>query len=176
MKHYSLFGTIPQALGHAEDRNPTLRPRCMLGRLSPDRQAQRQGWWRCLVIVLLFPLAMGGCYWLKYGKLMRTHIDLLVSMAKKMSDLLEDHQTISMEEFTYPLDRARDFVRIVSSRYAERRSLQAFSRFLDAYAELVKEIDRLRGQSADVTAFRERVAALREQGEQVKALLAEEER
>ncbi len=119
---------------------------------------------------------MGGCYWLKYGKLMRTHIDLLVSMAKKMSDLLEDHQTISMEEFTYPLDRARDFVRIVSSRYAERRSLQAFSRFLDAYAELVKEIDRLRGQSADVTAFRERVAALREQGEQVKALLAEEER
>jgi len=176
MKHYSLFGTIPQALGHAGDRNPTLRPKCMLGRLSPDRQAQREGWWRCLVIVLLFPLAMGGCYWLKYGKLMRTHIDLLVSMAKKMSDLLEDHQTISMEEFTYPLDRARDFVRIVSSRYAERRSLQAFSRFLDAYAELVKEIDRLRGQSAGVTAFRERVAALRKQGEQVKALLAEEER
>jgi hypothetical protein len=93
-----------------------------------------------------------------------------------MSDLLEDHRTISMEEFTYPLDRARDFVRIVSSRYAERRSLQAFSRFLDAYAELVKEIDRLRGQSADITGFRERVAALREQGEQVKTILAEEER
>src|SRR5713101_2211526 len=104
MRHYSLFGTIPQALGQAEDRHLTLRPECMLGRLSPDRQAQRQGRWRCLLIVLLLPLAIGGCYWLKYGKLMRTHIDLLVSMAKKMSDLLEDHQTTSLEEFTYPLD------------------------------------------------------------------------
>ncbi|HJY79685.1 MAG TPA: hypothetical protein VKK81_01170 [Candidatus Binatia bacterium] len=177
MRHYSLFGTIPQAFGSTGDRNPTLHPRCMLGRLSPDRQAQRKQWWLYLGVAVLFPLAVGGCYWLKYGKLMRTHIDLLVSMSKKMSDLLEDHRAITlnmMDEFSYPLERARDFVRIVSSRYAERRSLSAFSHFLDTYAELVKEIDRLRVQNGDATAFHERVAALREQGEQVKTILAEE--
>ncbi len=149
----------------------------MLGRLSPDRQAQRKDWWLYLVVALLFPLALAGCYWLKYGKLMRTHVDLLVSMSQKMSDLLEDQRAITpnmMDEFSYPLERARDFVRIVSARYAERRSLPAFSHFLDTYAELVKEIDQLRVQHGDATAFGERVAALREQGEQVKAILVEE--
>jgi len=152
----------------------------MLGPLSPDRQDRRPGWRRVFGVtslLLLFPLAMSGCYWLKYGKLMRTHIDLLVSMAKKMGDLREDHRTISMQEFSYPLDRARDFVRIVSSRYAERRSLQAFNSFLDTYAELVKETDRLQEQRDEtINGFRDRVAALQEQGEQVKALLAEEEK
>jgi hypothetical protein len=177
MKHYSLFGTIPQELGRVGDRSSPLHPVCMLGPVSPNRQAQRKGWWHYLVMILLVLLAMGGCYWLKYGKLMRTHIDLLISMSKKMSDLLEDRQAITpkmMDEFSYPLERARDFVRIVSPRYAKRRSLLAFSRFLDTYAELLKEIDRLRVQSDDPTAFRERVATLREQGEQMKAILTEE--
>jgi len=149
----------------------------MLGPLSPHRQARRKGWWYSPVIVLLVLLALGGCYWLKYGKLMRTHIDLLISMSKKMSDLLEDQRAVTpnmMDEFSYPLERARDFVRIVSSRYAKRQSLQAFSHFLDTYAELLKEIDRLRLQHDDTTAFRERVVALREQGERVKAILVEE--
>jgi hypothetical protein len=149
----------------------------MLGPLSPHRQARQTGWWHSLVIVLLVLLLTGGCYWLKYGKLMRTHVDLLVSMSKKMSDLLEDQRTITpnmMDEFSYPWERARDFVRIVSPRYAERRSLQAFSRFLAIYAELLKEIDRLRLHNDDTTAFGERVTALRAQGEQVKAILVEE--
>ena len=128
-------------------------------------------------MLLFVSLALGGCYWLKYGKLMRTHIDLLLSMSKKMSDLLEDHRAITpnmMDEFSYPLERARDFVRIVSSRYAERRSLQAFTHFLDTYAELLKEIDQLRVQDGDPTAFHEKRTTLREQGEQVKTLLKEE--
>jgi len=177
MRHYSLFGTIPQELDRAGGRNPTLHPICMLGSLSPDRQARQKGWRYGLVLVLLAPLAMGGCYWLKYGKLMRTHVDLLVSMAKKMGDLLEDRRAITpnlMDEFSYPWERARDFVRIVSPRYAGRRSLQEFGRFLDIYAELLKEIDRLRLHNDDTTAFRERVTALRAQGERVKAILVEE--
>jgi len=110
---------------------------------------------------------------------MRTHIDLLLSMAKKMSDLLEDHQAMTppmMSEFSYPLERARDFARIAGQRYAERQSLQAFSHFLDAYAELLKETDRLRVLNGDLTDFRARVTTLREQGAQVKAILADEER
>jgi len=149
----------------------------MLGPLSPYRQARRKRRWYYLILPLLFLLTLDGCYWLKYGKLMRTHIDLLLSMAQKMSDLLEDHQTITsnmIDEFSYPLQRARDFVRIVSSRYAERRSLQAFTHFLDTYAELLQEIDRLRVQNSDTTAFYEKLSALREQGEQVRSILKEE--
>jgi len=150
----------------------------MLGPLSPNRQDQRPGVRRAFIVVtallLFFPLSVSSCYWLKYGKLMRTHIDLLLSMAKKLSDLLEDHRPISRQEFSYPLERARDFVRIVSSRYAGRRSLQAFNDFLDTYAEVVKEADQLQRQNEDTGGFRSRVTALQEQGEKVKALLAEE--
>lgn len=151
----------------------------MLGPLSPDRQGQRRSWSCALVVtsaLLLLPLAVGGCYWLKYGKLMRTHVDLLLSMARKMNDLLEDRRTISMQEFSYPLERARDFVRIVSSRYAERQSLQAFKSFLDTYAELVKEADRAQGRDEGTGEFRDRFTVLREQGEKVKAILTEEGR
>lgn len=155
----------------------------MLGRPSPDRQARqphRQHSRRIfLLLALLLPLELGSCYWLKYGKLMRTHVDLLLSMAKKMSDLLEDRRTVTptlMDEFSYPLERARDFARIVRPRYAERRSLQAFALFLDSYTALVREMDRLRLQPQDMTGFRERVVALREQGTQVTAILVEEGR
>ncbi len=153
----------------------------MLGCFSPHRQGQ-QSPCRGLGLVLwlllfLLPLAVGGCYWIKYGKLMRTHIDLLLSMAKKMHDLLEDRQTITlamMDEFSYPLERARDFRRIASQRYAGQRSLHAFSRFLDLYAELVHEVDRLRVVDGDVAGFHKRFATLQEHGAQVKAILAEE--
>jgi hypothetical protein len=154
----------------------------MLGFPSPDRQA-RQGRWRhrprvAVLGVLLFPLAVGGCYWLKYGKLMRTHVDLLISMADKMTHLLEDGRAVTptmMNEFSYPLDRARDFVRIVHPRYVERKSLQAFGPFLDAYEVLVHDMDRLRLQhEKDVNGFRHRVEAVKAQGERVKAILVEE--
>ena len=156
---------------------------CMLGRLSPYRQApqpNRGACWRQIVfsLVLLFPLVLGGCYWLKYGKLMRTHVDLLISMAKKMGDMLEDHRPITpamMEEFSYPLERARDFVRIVSPRYEERQSLHAFNNFLAIYAKLVEETDRLRVASEGTLNFRHQIQALQEQGERVKMILAEEE-
>src|SRR6266446_1671402 len=139
----------------------------MLGRPSPDRQAQqpprRDSRWLLSLLALLLLLVLSGCYWLKYCRLMRTHIDLLLSMAKKMSDLLEDHQAITppmMSEFSYPLERARDFARIAGQRYAER----------------LKETDRLRVLNGDLTDFRARVTTLREQGAQVKAILADEER
>jgi hypothetical protein len=150
----------------------------MLGPLSPHRQDRRpevrRAFMLATALLLFFPLSISGCYWLKYGKLMRTHIDLLLSMARKLNDLLEDHRPIVPQEFSYPLERARDFVRIVSSRYAGQRSLQAFNDFLDAYAEVVKEADRLQRQNEDRSGFRKRVAALQEQGEKVKAILAEE--
>ncbi|MGH7960208.1 MAG: hypothetical protein ACRERD_00085, partial [Candidatus Binatia bacterium] len=159
-------------------RDVTPRIPVMLGSSSPDRQARPfRHPQRLILLVPLLLLALSGCYWLKYGKLMRTHIDLLLSMSKKMSELLEDRRTITptmMNEFSYPLARARDFARIVGPRYAARRSLQAFNRFLDAYAELVRETDRLRVLHGESGGFHERVAALRKQGKEVKTILTEE--
>jgi hypothetical protein len=167
---------------HWTNRVTVARSAFMLGRPSHNRQAQqpyrRDPRWVLSLLALSLPLVLGGCYWLKYGKLMRTHIDLLLSMAKKMNDLLEDRRPITpkmIDEFSYPLERARDFARVVRSRYAGRQSLQAFDRFLDTYAELVQETDRRRVLNEDLTDFHGRVEALREQGAQIKAILADEE-
>jgi hypothetical protein len=150
----------------------------MLGPLSLDRQDRLSGrWsagWPVALAVMLCCLAGSGCYWLKYGKLMRTHVDLLLSMAAKMGDLLEDGRPISTAEFSYPLERAQDFVRIVGARYGEQRSLREFHHFLEMYAELLKEPERLRKYPEGVEGFRTRVAALRQEGQAVKALLTEE--
>ena len=150
----------------------------MLGPISPDRQdrlSRRRAAGRTVALVMvLFCLALSGCYWLKYGKLMRTHVDLLLSMATKMGDVLEDDRPIVTAEFSYPLARAQDFMRIVSARYGEQRSLQEFRHFLEMYAELLKEPERLRGHNENIVGFRERVAALRQEGQAVKALLTEE--
>lgn len=121
---------------------------------------------------------LGGCYWLKYNKLMRTHVELLLSMAGKASSLLEDQRAITptmMNEFTYPLERAEDFVRIVKGYYAERKSLRAFEDMLVVYTPLVQEVDRLRAMQGDLSSFRERVRILREHAERVEAALVEEE-
>ncbi|MCS6926232.1 MAG: hypothetical protein NZ578_10085 [Candidatus Binatia bacterium] len=109
---------------------------------------------------------------------MRTHVDLLTSMAKKARDVCEDQRPITpalVQEMTYPLQRARDFVRIVRPRYATRHSLRAFTDFLDTYAALVSEADRLRILRHQPVELFARVQALQQQGERVKAILAEEE-
>src|SRR5262245_12169683 len=182
MTRYSLFDLLPGMLLYPNCRHLVTRSVVMLGFPSPDRQA-RQDYWRhshriATLAMLLCSLAIGGCYWLKYGKLMRTHVDLLLSMADKMTNLLEDGQTVTptmMNEFSYPLDRAGDFVRIVHPHYAERKSLQEFGPCLDAYDTLVHDMDWMRLQNEkDVNGFRQRVEALKAQGERVKATLVEE--
>lgn len=116
---------------------------------------------------------------MKYGKLMRTHVAVLVSMAQKMGDVLEDRQTITptmMNEFSYPLARARDFVRIVGGRYSARRSLHTFTTFLDVYAALLEEAERVRVRNAEVGELRQQIETLREHGATVIAALTEEGR
>ena len=163
----------------------------MLGSGSLDRQdlqhnqrhnPQTNGWRpvRCLFFVLLsLSLTLSGCYWLKYNKLMRTHVELLLAMADKVSGLLEDQRPITptmMNEFTYPLERAEDFVRIVKRYYAGRKSLQAFEDLLAVYTPLVQEADRLRLLQGDLAGFQERVRMLQEHAGRVEEALVEEER
>ena len=112
----------------------------MLGRWFPNRQARLlapQELVRVSILLcLILPWSLGGCYWLKYEKLMHTHIELMRAMTDKMSRLLEDKAAVTpstLNEFLYPLERARDFSRIVAQHYAERPSLSAFNRLLDVY-------------------------------------------
>ena len=129
----------------------------------------------CVVAVCV---SLSGCYWLKYTKLMRTHVELLLAMTDKMGSFLEDGRAIAprmMNEFLYPLERARDFARIVRRFYEGRTSLQEFERLLDVYADLLEETERLRVLKGDLAGFRERAALVREWAERVEAALAAEE-
>lgn len=99
-------------------------------------------------------------------------------MSDKVSGLLEDQRRITptmMNEFTYPLERAEDFVRIVKRYYAGRKSLQTFEEMLAVYTPLVQEADRLRILQGDLSGFQERVRLLQEHAERVEAALVEEE-
>ena len=108
---------------------------------------------------------------------MRTHVDLILSMTDKMSRLVEDNETATpttMREFLYPLERARDFARIVSPRYADRASLTTFVELLNIYAQAVREMDRLRVTAGSPQAFRTHVQAVRRAAPQVEAALQQE--
>lgn len=108
---------------------------------------------------------------------MHTHIELMRAMTDKMNRLLEDNDPMTptmMNEFLYPLERARDFSRIVAQRYADRLSLTAFDQLLDRYESLVTEADRLRIQPGSLDHFQSRTQAVRDQAARVETLLASE--
>ncbi len=131
-----------------------------------------------VVCVVVVGVSLSGCYWIKYTKLMRTHVELLLAMTDKMGSFLEDGRAIAprmMNEFLYPLERARDFARIVKRFYEGRTSLQRFERLLAVYADLLEETERLRVLKGDLAGFRERAALVREWAERVEAALAAEE-
>ena len=196
MDGYPLFGPVLglfDRLGHAQSSD--LRP--MLGSAFRGRQDQVRvnvsskpmknidtfPLWRrarvalvaCVVVV---GVSLGGCYWIKYTKLMRTHVELLLAMTDKMGSFLEDDRAMTprmMNEFLYPLERARDFVRIVKRFYEGRTSLKRFERLLAVYADLLEETERLRVLKGDLAGFRERAALVREWAGRVEAALAAEE-
>lgn len=196
MDGYPLFGPVLglfDRLGHAQSSD--LRP--MLGSAFRGRQDQVRGnvssthqksattftlWRRARVAlvacVVVVGISLGGCYWIKYTKLMRTHVELLLAMTDKMGSFLEDDRAMTprmMNEFLYPLERARDFVRIVKRFYEGRTSLERFERLLAVYADLLEETERLRVLKGDLAGFRERAALVREWAGRVEAALAAEE-
>lgn len=196
MDGYPLFGPVLglfDRLGHAQSSD--LRP--MLGSAFRGRQDQVRvnvsskpmknvdtfALWRrtrvaLVACVVVAGVSLGGCYWIKYTKLMRTHVELLLDMTDKMGSFLEDDRAMTprmMNEFLYPLERARDFVRIVKRFYEGRTSLEQFERLLAVYADLLEETERLRVLKGDLAGFRERAALVQEWAGRVEAALAAEE-
>lgn len=199
MDGYPLFGPVLglfDRLGHAQSSEL----RSMLGSAFRGRQDRLRvnvsskplknvdpfplwrNWRRARVALVACVVAVGvslsGCYWIKYTKLMRTHVELLLDMTDKMGSFLEDGRAITprmMNEFLYPLERARDFARIVKRFYEGRTSLQRFERLLDVYADLLEETERLRVLKGDLAGFRERAALVREWAGRVETALVAEE-
>ncbi len=95
-------------------------------------------------------LVAAGCYWSKYDKLCRTHVQLLVEMAQKLDQVTreQDGPPASFAEYRYPLERARDFARIVEPRFAGRPSLAALRTHCDAYGRVLDASERWRADAA----------------------------
>jgi hypothetical protein len=137
---------------------------------SVDR-ARRAGSYGGAVVRLLLVLALGaaaGCYWSKYDKLCRTHVQLLTEMARKLDAVTreQDGPPVSFAEYRYPLERARDFVRIVTPRFSGRRSLAAVSAHCDTYGAVLDASERWNADAAVAsrTAMDAALARLRETG------------
>lgn len=98
------------------------------------------------VVVVLALVLAAGCYWSKYDKLARTHVQLLLAMADKLEAVTREEggPPGSLAEYRYPLERARDFLRIVGPRFAGRPSLAALERSCDAYVAVLAAAEHWR--------------------------------
>ncbi len=131
---------------------------------------------RGLAVAVLLACAT-GCYWQRYPRLVETHLSVLLDFGRKLEALAIDRRPVAPErwgEFTYPLERARDFSRIAAKRYPGRESLLAFDQATGRYAELVADPRLLDGPDAPVEVAR-RLAALREAAKRTRELLAREQ-
>ena len=129
-------------------------------------------------LLALALLLAAGCYWSKYDKLTRTHVQLLLAMAEKLEEVTRDagRPPASLAEYRYPLERARDFDRIVAGRFEGRPSLVAFRRFCDAYDEVLRVTESARGAAASGDALARARAELVADGAAVIAALDAEAR
>jgi hypothetical protein len=122
--------------------------------------------------------AAAGCYWLKYDRLARTHVDLLAAMAEKLGDVTRDHgrPPAGLAEYRYPLERARDFTRIAARRFEGRASLAALRRLCADYEAALAAAERLRAQppGAGLAALAEALDGVRERAREARAALDRE--
>ena len=126
-------------------------------------------------MVLALGWGASGCYWVRYDALIRTHVNLLLAMARKLDAVTAERGAppADLAEYRYPLERARDFARIVGGRFAGRESLAALNTLGDDYEAVLSAAERLRvegGEAARAT-FQERLAVLPGRGAAVIAAL-----
>jgi hypothetical protein len=125
-------------------------------------------------------LLLAGCFWHTYGRMMATHVDVLVGIARKGADLVESGRFTaeSMPELTYPLERAQGFVATAHARGTTPPSLAAFEVLLARYRAFVDTLDRVRRDSpADArAALVEPLAAVEQEAGHVREALRAEGR
>ena len=133
------------------------------------RRRSRERIIRAVAVAAL--VCVAGCYYRKYDPLVRTHVELALAMAEKRINYADDGAPPpNSAEFTYPVERARDFARIVGGRFGERDSYRELLAFFDQYEKLLarvesmekearaKELEELRAQGQVIIAALEREA------------------
>src|SRR4029453_10119075 len=110
------------------------RIEAMLGRRTPRVKAIA-----CIVCVAII-----GCFWRSYAPRMRTHAEVMVSIARKAVDLVASGRFTaeSMPELTYPLERADAFAREARRRAGTNAppSLAAFEELIVRYRAFVEPL------------------------------------
>lgn len=122
-------------------------------------------------------IAISGCYFTKYDKLARTHVEVLLGMTGKIQDVAarDGNDSLALGEYRYPLERARDFIRITSRRYDGRESLRMLRTLCDAYERVLTAADRLPDDDAH-TPLIAAAAEVRARAGEVIAALDREQR
>jgi len=91
---------------------------------------------------------VSACHWWSYAPRMRTHAEVMVSIARKGADLVRTGRFTaeSMPELTYPLERAEAFARDAHGRAGASvpPSLLAFDTLVARYRAFVDVLDRAR--------------------------------
>ena len=133
-------------------------------------------------IVWLVCVTMAGCFWRSYAPRVRTHTEIMVSIARKAVDLVGAGRFTaeSMPELTYPLERAAAFARQARERAGDDvpASLSAFEALMARYRALIDALDRVRRErrgAAATAALAEPLRALEEQAMVVYEALRREE-
>src|SRR5262245_48196731 len=110
----------------------------MLGRRTP----------RVKAIAWIVCVASIGCFWRSYAPRMRTHAEVMVSIAQKAVDLVATGRFTaeSVPELTYPLERADAFARQARERAGADAppSLAQFDELIARYRAFVDAVDRTR--------------------------------
>lgn len=120
----------PDKLPAADVRPPTAGTSWLVGALA------------CALCVLL----LSSCLWRGYSTIAAVHVDVLTQMATKLCSIVESGRRLKAEdmaEYTYPAQRAREFLRQFAS-YHTRHSYQQFTALLDRYEALVRQVDAAR--------------------------------
>jgi hypothetical protein len=138
---------------------------------------------KAAVLAIVTASVLAGCFWHSYGRLARTHVELLTALARKGADLVANGRFTAetMPELTYPLERAQAFVGQARAGAGESppASLIAFETLVARYREFVDALDRVRREQAGAdarAALDPPLAAVEAAADEVRAALRAEGR
>jgi hypothetical protein len=148
-------------------------PRVSIAARLPAPLAARALRLTCVTVVLV-----AGCYWLRYHDLVETHCELLEDLSVATLAQVEASPLRiapgDVERLRYPLERAREFIRIAEKRHAGSESLTALTAMVGVYAELIDAVERLRVGMIDAAPIPPLVADIRVRAERVRAAVGSE--
>jgi hypothetical protein len=148
-------------------------PRVSTGSRIPAPWASSALRLTCVIAVLV-----AGCYWLRYHDLVETHCELLedlsVATLAQVEALPPRIAPGDVERLRYPLQRAREFIRIAEQRHAGSASLAELTGLVGAYEALLDAVERLRVGMTDAAPIPPLVADVRARAERVRAAVRSE--